>query len=98
MRCDGKDRIRPLYPLPNGHTVISRHRPDHTEGVAVAVPMVAGRPMSVGEECVTTKRRDDGSYEVIDSYVHGGKGPAQVATEEYRCGWDRTFNAPGGSA
>jgi hypothetical protein len=99
MGCDGKDRILPLYPLPDGRTVISRHRPNHTEEVAVAGPSVAGRPMAVGEECVTTRRRDDGTYEVIDSYVHGGRtGPAQVATEGYRTGWSRTFNAPGGRA
>ena len=81
MGCDGKDRILPLYPLPDGRTVISRHRPNHTEEVAVAGPSVAGRPMAVGEECVTTRT-----------------GPAQVATEGYRTGWSRTFNAPGGRA
>lgn len=56
--------------------------------------------MMTGEEFITTKRRDDGSYEIVDSYVHGAttKGPTQVATASYRAGWDRAFNAPGGQA
>lgn len=99
MRCDGKDWIRPVGWLPDGRTVISRHHPNHTGEIATALPAVPGRPMAPGEECVALMDLGDGSYEIIDSYVHGEKaGPAQVATEDYRTGWDRTFNAPGGSA
>ncbi len=58
--------------------------------------------MAVGEELVTTHRRADGSIEVTGSYVRGASaprsGPAQVATAEYRAGWERAFTAPGGSA
>lgn len=100
MDCDDKDLIRPVCQLPNGHVVISRHRPDHTVDTALAIPSVAGRPMAMGEEYVTTRKRDDGSYEIVDSYVHGAakSGPAQVTTADYRRGWDRTFATRGGSA
>jgi hypothetical protein len=98
MSCDGKDLIRPMVPLPNGCAVISRHRPDHTVVTALAVPPVAGRPLGLGDEYVSIRDLGDGSYEVTDSYVHAASGPAQVATEAYRSGWERTFNAPGGDA
>jgi len=100
MDCAGKDLIRPMYPIPDGGMVISRHRPDHAHEYAVAVPTVAGRPMARGEECVSIESRGDGTYTIVDSYVHGQRaaGPAQVATDDYRCGWERTFSARGGTA
>jgi len=81
--------------------VISRHRPDHSVVPSVLRPARAGKPMAPGEEYVTLKRQEDGSYEITGSYVHGangGSGPAQVATEDYRTGWERTFTARGGDA
>jgi hypothetical protein len=96
MGCDGKDRVRPVGPLPNGYAVVVRHRPDHAEELAVVCPAVAGRPLAVGQECVVLSGRGDGSYEITDSYVHGVRsGPVQVATEKYRTGWDQTFTARG---
>jgi len=100
MGCDGKDRIRPVCPLPNGHTLVSRHRPDHSIVPFIIRPARAGTSMMPGEEYVTTRPRGDGSLEIVDSYAHSAtkSGPAQVATENYRIGWEQTFNAPGGSA
>lgn len=101
MGCDSKDLIHPIGVLPDGRTVVSRHRPDHSVGMATIRPAPAGTPMVSGEEYIATKRRGDGSIEIVDSYVHGvapRSGPAQVATTDYRAGWERTFNAPGGSA
>jgi len=96
MNCDGKDLIRSVCSFPNGLTLVSRHRPDHSVEPSVVRRTPVGTPMMPGEEYVTTKPREDGSFEIVDSYVHAG--PAQVATEGYRTGWERTFNAPGGSA
>jgi hypothetical protein len=93
--CDDKDLIRPLGPTVGGRTVVQRHRPGHTTELAVVQKSQDGRPMSPGEEHVTTRPRGDGTFEIVASYVHG---PAQVATADYRDGWERTFNAPGGSA
>lgn len=100
MNCDGKDLIRPMHSLPNGHVAISRHRPNHANEVAVAFPLTDGRPMAVGDEVATLRDLGNGSFEITDSYVHGarGPGPAQVATEGYRIGWERIFTARGGSA
>lgn len=102
MGCDDKDLIRPVGALPDGRVVVSRHRPDHSVQLATMQPPRDGVPIPPGQEFVTTARREDGSYEVTSSYVHGAaaarSGPAQVATEGYRSGWERTFNAPGGSA
>jgi len=102
VNCDNKDLVRPLGSGPDGQTVIERHRPGHTTELAIAAPSVEGQPLSPGEELATVRARGDGTYEVVDSYVHGvddqcGK-PAQVATALYRDGWARTFSAPGGSA
>ena len=99
MGCNGKDLIRLMCTLPDGRTVISRHRPDHSTQLAVATPMVTGKPMAAGEEHVTIKNLGDGTYEITGSYVHGARsGPAQVATDGYRTRWEQTFNAPGGGA
>lgn len=101
MGCDNKDLITPVGVLPDGRTIVSRHRPDHSVGMATIRPAREGSPMAPGEEIVTTRQRDDGSVEVVDSYAHCAQprsGPAQVATKDYRAGWERTFNAPGGSA
>jgi hypothetical protein len=90
-----------MRPLPNGHMVISRHRPNHANEVAVAHPVTDGTPLAIGDEVATMRDRGDGSFEIVDSYVHGvraGSGPAQVATEDFRTGWDRTFTSRGGDA
>lgn len=98
MSCDDKDLIMPIGPLPDGRVLVSRHRPDHSEQMATIQPARDGVPMVEGQEYITASKvpRADGSYEVTGSYTH--KGPAQVATPNYRDGWDRTFNSPGGSA
>jgi len=50
-----------------------------------------------GAELVMIQPADDGTYDVTS--VYGGSpeeassGPAQVATEEYRSGWDRIFGS-----
>ena len=102
MDCDGKDLIQPLSQLPDGSLVVSRHRADHSAQVGTLQQVRDGVPIPPGTEMVTAASRGDGSYEVTDSYVHGAAaahgGPAQVATPDYRAGWDRVFNAPGGSA
>jgi hypothetical protein len=99
--CNNKDLIQVVGALADGRTLVTRHRPDHTVVTSTIRPMTDGKPLAPGEECITTRRRDDGSHEIVSSYVHTvparGK-PAQVATEDFRAGWERTFNAPGGSA
>jgi hypothetical protein len=93
--CDGKDAFRPLCPLPGGRTLVVRHRADHSQSLEVGRPARDGQPLQPGEEYVSTKRRDDGSFEVVESFT---RGPAQVATKSYRDGWERTFTARGGEA
>lgn len=95
--CDNKDILRAIQPTADGGMVVERHRPGHTTELAVVAPLVEGRPLAPGEEVATTRDRGDGTREIVDSYVHGSK-PAQVATEGYRNGWERTFNTRGGSA
>jgi hypothetical protein len=93
VECEGKDLFRPVSQLPDGSTIVSRHRPDHTVETTLAVPTVAGKTMSDGDEFVTLKNLGNGLFEIVDSYVHGERqsGPAQVSTDEYRCGWERTW-------
>lgn len=98
MGCDSKDIIQPIGPLPDGRTLVTRHRPDHTTSLSAIRAAVDGAPLLPGEEFVTTRARADGSHEITGSYASPRSGPAQVATASYRSGWDRTFSAPGGSA
>ncbi len=101
--CENKDLIRPLARLPNGTAVVARHRPDHTQQLSTMRSSRDGAPMAPGEEYVTTRNRGDGTFEVTGSYAHGAppsspSKPAQVATDDYRDGWERTFSARGGQA
>jgi hypothetical protein len=96
--CDNKDIITPLGPGPDGRTIVERHRPGHSTEIVLVEPARAGRPLAPGEEFARTEPRGDGTHEVVSSYVRPAGKPAQVASRDYRCGWDRTFNAPGGQA
>ena len=96
--CDNKDIIRPIQPMPDGRTLVERHRPGHTTELAYVEPPQDGKVLAPGEEIATTRARGDGTHEIVDSYVRPGGKPAQVATEEYRNGWQRTFSSRGGSA
>lgn len=53
---------------------------------ALARRVSDGEPLLPGE--VVGVPRGDGLYEVVDPH---SKGPCKVATEDYRCGWDRIF-------
>jgi hypothetical protein len=59
-------------------------------------PLVEGRPLN-GAELVTLKPRDDAPAFDVDVVMpraaQAMSGPPQVATEQYRRGWDQTFDA-----
>lgn len=46
---------------------------------------------SIDESAVCLRRRGDSNKYDVEPLLGGGDGPAQVATEEYRDGWDRIF-------
>lgn len=59
-------------------------------GVSVGTMSVAedGKPLSEGSELVRLTHIENNRYQVEHLYSHG---PAKVASEEYRNGWDRIF-------
>jgi hypothetical protein len=77
---------------------VLRARPGRVEAGEVR-PMKDGRPLGSGEVVRLEQRKDAPAlYDVHVEHVtkaaetrtaHGG--PAQVATDEYRASWDRTF-------
>lgn len=54
-------------------------------------PAEHGKPLQPGQKFVQLKRTD--SHFEIESVIDsdGHEGPAQVATEKYRSGWEATF-------
>lgn len=63
----------------------------------------SGAPIPMGRELCRVKPDDSGHFEIDESLAgplfednsSGGGGPAMVATNEYRDGWDRTFGSKG---
>ncbi len=65
------------------------HRP------GTAIPMGTGyavvSPLSDGRVEVDTQVNPDGTVTPDDAPVLSGSGPAKVASDDYRDGWDRIF-------
>jgi hypothetical protein len=71
-----------------GHQHVVRHHPDHSLELGTVLHVPDGKPLPSGAEIVTAKALGDGRYAIVDSVK---VGPAQVATKQYREGWDRVF-------
>jgi len=65
-----------------------RHRPDHTYEIGRVMQVRDGQPIPPDTEMTMADSIGDGRYAIRDSYKIG---PAQVATKQYRDGWDRVF-------
>jgi hypothetical protein len=82
-----KDLVRVLAELPDGHKVIARERDGGTVELGGLCPHVEeGKPFRPGQEYVHLEKREDGAYDC--ETLFGGDGPAQVASDSYRSGWD----------
>jgi hypothetical protein len=77
---------------------VLRARPGRVEAGEVR-PMKEGRPLTTGEVVRLEQRKDAPAlYDVHVEHVVSSSaakaphnGPAQVATDEYRASWERTF-------
>lgn len=72
-----------------------RHRPNHRLDAGFVRTLRDGEHIG-GHEVVVLNPAGDGTYDVTSMGQAGemaaeGSGPAQVATDEYRDGWDRIF-------
>jgi hypothetical protein len=70
----------------DGHKVVVREHDGQLSVGALCPHVEEGKPLLHGREYVHLEPRADGGYDVESLY--GGDGPAQVATESYRSGWD----------
>ena len=80
----------------HGVHVLRRRGPDAPVEAGVLQPLVEGRPIT--EEVISLRPRPEGPMVFDVSTVlerptprAAGDGPSQVATEEYRKGWDTIF-------
>jgi hypothetical protein len=80
------DVARVLATSPDGHKVVMRERDGELSIGALCPHVEEGKPLAPGREYVHLEPREDGAFDVESLY--GGDGPAQVATESYRSGWD----------
>lgn len=99
--CRG-DFIIPGPVLPNGNQLVLRHCEDHSVEAGVLIPMEDGK--SLPEEARPVVQDSDGYLRLDQSIAEmrecSRKGPAKVATESYRSGWESVFGrkAPVGQA
>lgn len=77
-----------ILPSPEGSRRVMRHRADHSIQFGTVLDIPEGKPIPPGAEYVHAESLGDGRYAVRESITIG---PAQVATKQYRDGWDRTF-------
>lgn len=74
--------------LLNGNTLVD-HCPDDGTTITVA-PLSEGDPILPGQRVATFQELPDGHVE-YEEYVLNSSGPAQVATDAYRRGYEETF-------
>ena len=90
--ADGKDhddgeRAYPVHCPNYGPTPVVKVRGDGTKSMTVSFPLREGRPLPPGAEHFVHV----GGGEYRKMALGGGQGPAQVATEDYRQGWETIF-------
>jgi hypothetical protein len=91
---EGQDIVTPGPPLPNGGRLCIHHSADHTLSLGEMHPLEHGKPIPEDANLI---RNDNGVLRVgpsIREMKAAGNGPAQVATQEYRDSWERTFGKP----
>lgn len=82
---------------PRLHPCVTK-TPDNQHHAGYVRPIRSGESI-LGDTVLTEPTETPGCFKVIDKInPHGetkaaGNGPAQVATEDYRDGWDRIFGA-----
>jgi hypothetical protein len=54
-------------------------------------PIVEGKPILPGTGLAMVYPDEDGDHVEMEDVIEPSGGPAQVATERYRRGWDRMF-------
>src|SRR5512135_3145602 len=87
---DSQDVVSPGPVLPDGTQICLRHTADHELRIGTLLPLVEGQSIPENARLVT---EEDGLYKVGKSIheLKAGAGPAQVATDDYRKNWERTF-------
>lgn len=86
----GRDCILPLAKTESGDFYAVRHTADHRFETARMRPLKDGAAIN-GQRVVFAKQSTDGILDVVGEYAPRGGGPAQVATDDYREGWERIF-------
>lgn len=97
--CPGKDVVRMGPDVGGGHRPFIRHTADHRVEGGFLRQAREGEPLQDGA-VLLSETEDSGVYNVDYEYKAegqkagqkaAGSGPAQVATDDYRRGWDNIF-------
>jgi hypothetical protein len=81
-----KGIVHVLAEAPDGHRLVARESEGEVRVGALCPHVEEGKPFLPGREYVHLEKRADGAYDCESLF--GGDGPAQVASESYRSGWD----------
>jgi hypothetical protein len=88
-----KDQLRIGAEIAPNTRIVERR--GERSGVGTLTPVKEGQPLQEGTELVKVTRGDDEWHDVETIYRHEAapslSGPPQVATPEYREGYDRIF-------
>lgn len=93
--CPGKDVVRMGPDVGSGFRPFVRHTTDHRVEGGFLRQAREGEPLQDGA-VLLSETEDSGVYNVDYEYKAPGQkvttsGPAQVATDNYRRGWDNIF-------
>lgn len=87
--CEGEDILFMGGEVAPGQRACLRHRPDHSIEPGVVADLETLESTDNAELLVM--RKEGPVYKVVSSQPLSHSGPAHVASENYRDGWDRIF-------
>jgi hypothetical protein len=96
--ADGKKKVDIFSPIASrGDNILGVRIRDGAVDFVEAERVKHGKPINTENDLLSLRSRDDGAFDVETIYKgkNGtGRGPAQVATHQYRKGWDEVFGKP----
>lgn len=78
-------------PVENGLRPYVRHCSDCSAQTGFVKKVENGEPLYDGAVLLESRPGEPGAFNVLSTYKAEKSGPAQVATKDYRDGWDRIF-------
>ena len=99
------DELEPVAPTSDGKGLIVVRRTDGKESLCAIAPAVDGKPIAPGSQLIYARQRPGTRMADVEvlydpaasaaAEPSGRSGPAKVATDAYRSGWDLIWGKGG---